>query len=365
MATNRTLIIRDTWISAYSPPGCLWETNQSSTNPIVSVDANTNTNRSSTARARATSGGNTTSMDYDDDDEEDDDNYSDYYTIPTDTSSWNCLYHPVSDTCETYESVQPDLNPMVHSGLASGLGVRHTRSSYFDDKFYGPQRVVELPQAGSTMSGFDTIDIIPHWERQMGRFWIRAQMAHYLWKPSNGLQNEIDKRLPTELFKSGEKYIAFHIRFTDNTQDLLRDFGRSAEKTRSLDRFIRIAERLRKNHPHMNLKNIYIASDSNDKVKEAKKFYKDWNIFLQSGNVRRSQNGTHEFMWFKKSRSASAGAVAADIEVLRRADFLVGSFQSNVYRLATELNLAYHSGTYSVRDMNRHFAVDIEWYEDP
>ena len=56
-----------------------------------------------------------------------------------------------------------------------------------------------------------------------------------------------------------------------------------------------------------------------------------------------------------------------DIETLRRADFLVGSFQSNVYRLAAELNTAYHVDKYewSVGAMNRIFPVDIEWYEDP
>ena len=57
-------------------------------------------------------------------------------------------------------------------------------------------------------------------------------------------------------------------------------------------------------------------------------------------------------------------AIATDLEVLRQADFLIGSHQSNVYRLATELNWAFHTSKYP-RLMKRHHTVDIEWYEDP
>lgn len=61
-----------------------------------------------------------------------------------------------------------------------------------------------------------------------------------------------------------------------------------------------------------------------------------------------------------------AANVMADLEALRRADFLVGSFPSNVYRLAAELNAAYNDGTKYSPHAQRIFAVDdVEWYQDP
>jgi hypothetical protein len=70
-----------------------------------------------------------------------------------------------------------------------------------------------------------------------------------------------------------------------------------------------------------------------------------------------------KFFWYGRGRSKAAAGVATDVEMLRRADFLVGSFQSNVYRLAAELNLAYLSDKYPW-SMQRHYSVDVEWYED-
>jgi len=69
-------------------------------------------------------------------------------------------------------------------------------------------------------------------------------------------------------------------------------------------------------------------------------------------------------MWFRSGRAHAAPAMVADITMLKQADYLVGAFQSNVYRLACELNTAYHYKTYPLWQV-RHKAVDVEWYEDP
>ena len=64
-------------------------------------------------------------------------------------------------------------------------------------------------------------------------------------------------------------------------------------------------------------------------------------------------------MWFGKSKASSAAAIATDLEVLRKANYLIGSFQTNVYRLATELNMAYHADKYPLYQ-HRHYPVDVE-----
>ena len=58
------------------------------------------------------------------------------------------------------------------------------------------------------------------------------------------------------------------------------------------------------------------------------------------------------------------GGIATNVDALHGADCLVGSFQSNVHRLATKLNAVYHVHTYPIH-VQQHCAVDIEWCKDP
>lgn len=70
-------------------------------------------------------------------------------------------------------------------------------------------------------------------------------------------------------------------------------------------------------------------------------------------------------MWFREARQHEAVNVFVDIEAMRRADFLVGSFSSNVFRLGAELNVAHHAGTKYSPHVERIASVDVEWYADP
>jgi hypothetical protein len=86
-----------------------------------------------------------------------------------------------------------------------------------------------------------------------------------------------------------------------------------------------------------------------------------WTIVLQHGVVR---SNAREFMWFRHARATGAGPMATDLELLRRAAFLIGSYQSNVFRLATALNEAFHVDKVP-RFQQRFYSLDVEWYEDP
>ena len=188
-------------------------------------------------------------------------------------------------------------------------------------------------------------------------------MIHFLFKPSAQLQREIDARFPRQLL-DGRPYIGFHIRFSDNIRDFRRSFGRDAAVTRDFTRFMAHADYIRSQHaPH--IRAIFLATDNQDILAESEKpeYASQW-TFVRQENVQRTAGDQLQFLWFAAGRSSAAPAIATDLEVLRRADFLVGSFQSNVYRLAAEANLAYHTGRYSWH-MARHRTVDVEWYEDP
>ena len=109
---------------------------------------------------------------------------------------------------------------------------------------------------------------------------------------------------------------------------------------------------------------IYVATDNQDILMQLAEshFNKDWEFHVQKAEVLRSNSS--EYMWFRNQRSDMGASIATDVEVMRRADYLVGSFASNVYRLAAELNTAYMVDRYPIT-LPRHRTVDIEWYEDP
>jgi len=158
----------------------------------------------------------------------------------------------------------------------------------------------------------------------------------------------------------------FHIRYTDNIPDLLRDFGRNASVTRAFEHYMKKAADIRSSLAS-GVRTIYLATDSAHMLRKSQedRWVKDGWSFVHNFQAVRSTST--EFMWFKQHRVGEAANVMADVEALRQADFLVGSFQSNVYRLAAELNSAFHDGiTYSPHSQ-RIFPIEptIEWYADP
>jgi hypothetical protein len=200
------------------------------------------------------------------------------------------------------------------------------------------------------------MDVIPHWERAYGRYWIRSQITHYLWRPSDSLQEDIRQRLVLP----SEPFIGMHIRLTDNIHDFATSFGRNATWTRQLDRFRAIAERIRRDH-QFHSRTIFIATDHAHAIEWARLVFQGWTVHSQA-QVQRTT--TQQRIWFAQGRSTAGGAMATDLEILRRADYLIGSFQSNVFRLAAQLNTAFHVQNYSIHTP-RHFPVDVEWFEDP
>ena len=154
--------------------------------------------------------------------------------------------------------------------------------------------------------------------------------------------------------------IATNNAFSDNINTLTKNFGRDAHTTRDLHHFLKIAEEIR---GYTNISNIYLATDSEEVVGKLREISSDsnWTFWIQD-SVPRAEKP--DWLWFIGLRERLAPTIATDVEMLRRADYLIGSYQSNVYRLCTQLNSAFHAGRYSFHQ-NRHFSVDVEWYEDP
>merc|ERR1712118_642544 len=112
------------------------------------------------------------------------------------------------------------------------------------------------------------------------------------------------------------------------------DFGRDANVTRSFDRFMDIAYKIRDDHrkqqPHRPpLKHIFVATDNNEAAKRTlSNDYPDWIFHIQDTNNNNNAqqqkiqrgNDNSPLIWFKNLRAGSVGTIGADIEMLRRAD---------------------------------------------
>ncbi len=289
-----------------------------------------------------------------------------------DEGGWTCLWQPFTN-CSLSPSPKaktPSRNrtllDTVLFPMSYGILPQRQRSTdtspWLDPLLYSSRSILPAPKSFPLKHSAVIADVIPHWEREYGRFWIRSQMTHFLWKPSKWLQEDIDRRVS---FPKNRPFIGIHVRFTDNIPDFAKGFGRNATYTRQLHHFVKHANNLASDHQQktgMRLRDIYIATDHAQVLSWAQRLFVGWEIWSQLEDVQRSTSQSR--VWFANGRSSAAGAMAADLEVLRRADYLIGSFQSNVYRLAAQLNTAWNVDRYSVRK-ERHFTVDVEWFEDP
>merc|ERR1712113_1023482 len=144
------------------------------------------------------------------------------------TAGWKCLWDPIWNRTNHRHSKDITNSILDDSYLSHGILPNESSSGYFDTLYYGPQATVEAPKWFHPSSDFNTIDIIPHWERQYGRFWIRAQMAHFIWQhKGERLRAEIQARTPS-LLSQNIDFIGMHVRYSDNIEDLELDFGRNA-----------------------------------------------------------------------------------------------------------------------------------------
>ena len=278
--------------------------------------------------------------------------YSAY--CPFNRSGYTCLWQDIT-SCSYNESVTGG-NETLKSLHNLADGIEENGSNYFNAYLYGDARV--RTHRKWPWGRHANIDNTGYWERSFGRFWVRSMLSAYVWKPQPFLQEQIQLRTPHNLTSP---YIGFHIRFTDNRNDLKKYFGRNAVTTRNFKNFMRYATEIKEK---TNISNIYISSDFDGISSEIKRriYRKKFTFYLQTGQVDRGSS--KKFLWFMDGRSKAAASIATDLDVLRKADYLVGSHQSNVFRLACQLNTAYHVDKYPYH-VNRYQSVDVEWFEDP
>jgi hypothetical protein len=134
------------------------------------------------------------------------------------------------------------------------------------------------------------------------------------------------KRCPTYKALAGKRYMACHIRLTDNFRNINRDFGIDAREAISLRRCMQFAEYIRKTDPTIDT--LFIATDNKDVVKqiEALRGTGHWHFIYQKGVPRNhlaySKPGTANFEWFRDASGVQGhSGIVKDVELMSRADY--------------------------------------------
>jgi hypothetical protein len=236
----------------------------------------------------------------------------------------HCLWKERVPSCLDMES-----NPIVED--ASDAPARHgilattDSSDFFNVQFYGNIAQVDLPPWPWKKSWLlDTLVDDRHW----GRLWVKSEIIHYLW---DGLYPHPPPTRPPFVAVVLDSVAMRTVR---------ERFGRNATKTHDWNRILALVHSIQKQDSRM--QTLYLeVNGSFPQVVEWEAITNDYNTF-----------------------HTPIGDDLRMLQTLRQANYLIGSFANPWFRLGVELNTAYHMGRYPL-SQQRHWGMDIEWYEDP
>jgi hypothetical protein len=249
------------------------------------------------------------------------------------------------------------LDPSLSFGIIPESAITGDNALFHAD-YYGPRRqVMEMPAWPFPRSTF-LIDVVPTWERSMGRFWIRSQMVRYLWEKWQRDNSSLYSLPSTGSSGTASRpYVAFYwISCKKLRKNLATKFGRNASVTQDVARYMELANSIRERSGDSSLNTIYFITDGDSGVappEAFEKMYPNWQfVQIFAADETFSTNlGEEE-------------RTVASLELMQKADYLVGSFQSQMFRLGAELNAAWFAARYSP-SMRRHWTLDVEWFENP
>lgn len=241
-------------------------------------------------------------------------------------------------------------------GIIPGLDVDDRQNALlFHAQYYGQEAIVEMPSWPYPKSTY-LIDIVPQLERSWGRFWVRSQMVHFIWEQWQDTKATRAPSSPSPFPPTASSpYLAMYwISSEKMRKNLAVKYGRNATITQSIDAYMNIANRIRKGHEDpTTLDRIFLITDGANEVpqpdlKILKFRWPDWTFVIPS--VSETENDDE--------------ATLASLKIMREATYLIGSFQSQMFRLGAELNAAWYAAQYPFAN-RRHWTVDVEWFENP
>ncbi|CAB9513368.1 expressed unknown protein [Seminavis robusta] len=265
--------------------------------------------------------------------------------------------HTHTTTSNPHQDDDANILDPLSFGIIPDQVITDDNALFHADYYGSSKQEMEMPSWPYPKSTY-LIDVVPTWERAFGRFWVRAQMAHYLWGKWHSANNKEEEASQ----KTTKPYIVLYwISSRKMRKNLATKYGRDASITQAFERCMEIVVQNILLQPEQqpsksSLDTIYIVTDG--VVQESS----------EGGAVLPPETLEQDYPEWKFVRRYPATnedeKLLSDLELMRRADFLVGSFQSQMFRLATELNTAWFTGRYPPA-MKRHWPVDVEWFENP
>ena len=238
--------------------------------------------------------------------------------------------------------------------LRRGILPDTNESDFFNVAYYGDKHVVELSTSEQWPKRW-LIDTLEGIERSLGRFWIDSQITGYLLsKISYGdfctSPPVVGDRKPSS--------VGILLDGHDNNQ-VTQVYARNFEKTASLSRIVSILRLIQSTDQNV-YQQVQILSRHTPKNFEDKTFDELQTIFP----TWRFQTTVDRDRSDRTPSNTDQLTMLAD---LSRHKYLIGSYTSAFYRLATQLNSFCNSQKDAVPNpipgpTFRHFGLDIEWF---
>lgn len=186
-----------------------------------------------------------------------------------------------------------------------------------------------------------------------GDLWMFSQIMGYVWRLRPNVVRLVNAN-PLWKQLQGKKYMAFHVRVTDNSGTL--KFHGLPAAIYSFKHFMELAEKVKREH-NPTLDTIYIAADHFNATVLTPYDKGTWTFVYNKDVSAAWKDGTDKKKHEYYLNNPHTMDVLTDIEIMKKAQFIFGSHTSNYFKLAAELNYFYHDDR-----IKRFFEVDrIPW----
>jgi hypothetical protein len=268
---------------------------------------------------------------------------------------------------------KPQSSPTNQNPARYGIlpDITTSQDYYFNPLLYSENiEAVDMPEWPYPKKGM--ITVLPHYERMWGRFFVKSQVLEFIWQqlvlPTMLQKNKTTStRTPPIILPvppDNHPYLAISLDTSNDTFLLAEQFGRNATQTQAEKRLLALATRIQTAHNSQQGRRL------------------EWVVLdLPTGEIGNHHHHDHLVQLFQNQggwiniqvlSSPLENQFQVDrLEILRQAEYLVGSFSSRKFRVATELNAANHlkeglSTSGGLVAMKRRYGLDVEWYdEDP
>ncbi|XP_039260479.2 alpha-(1,6)-fucosyltransferase-like [Styela clava] len=234
---------------------------------------------------------------------------------------WESVFKPLSETCTRASG-----NPTLWNGEEQSKNVKDLTLPIVDGMMRRPPYLpLNVPE--------DLYSKLVQFHGDPAVWWL-GQVVSYLMRPQQWLEKSIAEFEKAIGFS--HPIVGIHIRRTDKVGSEAAFHSVAEYMTHVVDWYEKInMKRQRQQKPPLDNKLVYVASDDTNVLEEARRLYPDFKFL---GDTEISKNAGTSLRY---SKTGLVG-VLTDIILLSKCDYIVGTFSSQVSRVAYELMQTLH-----------------------